>query len=344
MSIDELLQRKDELNLDLSEEKPVSTRRRNRLRKSSSEGVNAMRALGLTKSEPLESNGTLSKDDSSLKSSLTDKRSRPRKARIRSMSAPTDIAQMQALTKMEDTRSRKTMTSNSRGSELPVLVESIPAFNPVTTKDVQTSSSLADGSLANSKTYACQNSEKALQPVKEVTRPQDDHNSNGGELSKAGGRNGGDFLTTRAKLQNVLSSQSYRASSFMLLTMPAFFLLGMRVEIQLISDDELVDTENTFHFSLAESFWIMFSVLCAFILEGLLTVFIFRNSEKVGLIYVGIIGAMNGAICLILLIIAELDRSDGRFGSRKSGGLGLIEPFVAILLFRDMRWYISDLL
>jgi len=341
MSIDELLQRKDELNLDLSEEKPASTRRRSRLRKSSSEGVNAMRSLGLANSEPLESNTTLSKDDLSIKSGLTDKRSRRRKARMRSMSAPTDIAQMQALTNMEDTRSRKTLPSNPAGSSLPVLVESIPAFNPITTKDVQTTSSSANDSLADS---IFQKSEKVLQPVKEVTRPQDDHNSNGGELSKEEGRNGEDFLTTRAKLQHLLSSQSYRASSFMLFTMPAFFLLGMRVEIQLISDDELVDTENTFHFSLTESFWIMFSVLCAFILEGLLTVFMFRNSEKVGLIYTGIIGAVNGAICLVLLIIAELDRSDGRFGSRKSGGLGLIEPFVALLLFRDMRWYFSDLL
>lgn len=149
------------------------------------------------------------------------------------------------------------------------------------------------------------------------------------------------FLEKRIHMRNeakkFLLSGKFEFLSFVFGTMIAFFLVGMRIEVHLISDKVIYDTKNTMHLSLEASFWLLFSWLVMFTIEGILFLALFNHSCP-GKAFAGIIGGLLSATCLALLVIAESERYGGAFGSREYGGIGDIEPFVSLILLRDLRW------
>ena len=327
MNLDELLKRKDELRLDLNEKFQLKSRR-NRIRKSLSSGVSAMKASLKTNSDSGHSSKSIttkasietssstrsskaieneeSKDDSTIVRENTDTPMSRRRRRLRSMSAPDTIAQM----RIDVTNENALIKTQQRQSPpLPNLIEGIPTGN------IETSGKVRADIEAPLKCIIDENLADADIESKEIM----------------------------AKVSTFLQSFNYKLMSFLFGSMLAFFFLGMRIESLLIIDDILSDSYNTYHFELYESFWLLFTCLSCFVLEGLIFVGIFCNkTSSIHLMYAGVFGAVVGATSLCLLVIAESQRTDGPFGGRKQGGVGGIEPWVAILLFRDLRWSVGE--
>ena len=315
MSLDELLQKKDELRIDLNESFP-SKKRRSRMVKSLSAGVSAMKiTLGSGSNHSSKTmKKSMTKDDNALPAKPTPV-SEPRPAalakgrrhrRQRSLSAPDTIAQMRV-----DVETENKPVERSHTKPMPVLLEDIPGCK-------------MDNALLNSEINVEQpqeNSETELQEVSLRMQKSTD-------------------ILERIKL--FLQSWNYKLLSFLLGSMVGFFLLGMRIESLLIEDDILKNSNNTYQFDLIQSFWLLFMSLLLQSLEGLAFVCLFyKDREKRHFVYSGVFGAVVGFVSLALLVIAESKRSNGPFGDRKDGGVGQIEPWVAILLLRDMRWSVG---
>jgi len=150
-------------------------------------------------------------------------------------------------------------------------------------------------------------------------------------------------IRMRNEVENFLQSKKFEFLSFVFGTMIAFFLVGMRVEVHLISDKVIYDTKNTMHLPLEASFWLLFSWFIMFIIEGIVFVALFSCSrpEKAS---AGLLGGVLAAVCLALLVIAESQRYGGAFGSREYGGIGDIEPFTSLILLRGLRWPLGKLI
>ena len=340
MSLDELLSKKDELKLNLDEAKvvPKPTRRNRytRMSKSRSAGVSAMRQ-NTSFFQGVSISNKKSKDDSLINNSKSTDMvvSKPRsRGRLRrTTSAPQTILQMRdGVEKLGSSTQTTTKTprKNQRNSSstLPSLIEDIPAHSTPLKKLNEDRGSVLE-SVKNEKEVDFHKTNGVK--TEDITLPsQDAQNSALKESEKK---------TLSDRICAYLETSTYRLLSFAFGSMWAFFLLGMRMEVLLIKEKELKDTYNTFHFDLYKSFWLLFMWLICFTVEGVTFIAYFmRDKDKTHLTYAGMFGFFNGILCLTTFIIAETQRSDGPFGSRKVGGVGLIEPLVALLLLRELRW------
>lgn len=150
-------------------------------------------------------------------------------------------------------------------------------------------------------------------------------------------------------------------------TVVAFFLVGMRIEGFIYSDNK-PDYFVSLHLPLRVSFWILAVLLSCFLVASALVLYLFRscgNAKKLNELRVAMAAMIDVVIvlgCLTVLIVAEINRcceilsADNlrdtvdagyayctcpTFGTRTYGGLGTIEPYSSLVFLRMIRHWIA---
>ena len=147
----------------------------------------------------------------------------------------------------------------------------------------------------------------------------------------------------------------YKVISFLLGTLPCFFLVGMRLEQMLISSEVMTETAATFTIGLGATFWMETSFLTCFILVSSGIIYLYRprqstNHSHAGFIFFSaVFDVILSFLCLFLLMVAESKRCCPaatldccpRWGTRYYGGFGYIEPFTSLVAFRVFRFWVG---
>jgi len=180
---------------------------------------------------------------------------------------------------------------------------------------------------------------------------------------------GQNHLSVNERLATFFLSKSYQKSSFFFGPMFCFLIVAMRIEAFNIASGAMEPRPNTWNLSLSESFWIELVWYCMMIAEMLIVILTFlARCDREGLVYSSLAagwGCMINVGCLLLLIIAEMERccDDGssrllgegsysiefelyptaicscpEFGKRTYGGLGKIEPFTCLIALSQLRF------
>lgn len=176
------------------------------------------------------------------------------------------------------------------------------------------------------------------------------------------------------RMKGFYMSWKYRRMSAVFGTLLIFFLLGIRLELILLETCEIEDNENTWNFiSLRSTFILTTLWLCGFIMESSYMVYTFWTPAISAAVAAGIFDIILSVVCLCLFLVAESDRcclcdndilvrylateypslDDPKsceilccpaFGTRLCGGIGSLEPFTSIIIFRMFRFYFGSVL
>jgi len=127
-------------------------------------------------------------------------------------------------------------------------------------------------------------------------------------------------------------------------TLFCFYLIGMRMEILLVDSCKIFLSTNSAEFRIDIAFWFEFSLFVYFIASSLFFIAIHTtNGDSIRYVETIVAESFNvllSILCVSLLLISEYIRcpnntSCDNFGSRS--GLGIIEPFTALIIFRLFR-------
>eukprot|EP00978_Attheya_sp_CCMP212_P002505 scaffold5101_cov56-Attheya_sp.AAC.3 len=150
------------------------------------------------------------------------------------------------------------------------------------------------------------------------------------------------------KLRKYYLSSNFKFFSNVFGTMVCGFFVGMRVEVLLHETGALYDGTDTWDWNPESLFWLEFSWLIGFLIESFILMVLFvptcstsRSSNK--MVWVGYFNLIITALCLSILIAAEVmrcraDDDCARFGDRVGEGIGRIEPFTSLVALRPLRW------
>jgi len=153
------------------------------------------------------------------------------------------------------------------------------------------------------------------------------------------------------KISSFLSNSHYRIFSFAFGSMPCFFLVAMRLELLLVSDHTIAESNNTWHLNLSGAFSLEFIFLCWFMIISTFTITVFSYGpgysypSRISIIIAAVVDVMLSLSCLTLLLTAEMQRCKYQdiclpFG--KNIGVGKIEPITAIVFLRVFRFYLAE--
>ena len=168
--------------------------------------------------------------------------------------------------------------------------------------------------------------------------------------------------------------RQYKIISSIFGTLTCFFVVGMRLERMLIVTGLLIDSGDTWGFTLEVGYWVETSLLICFFLisSGILYLFrpgnILDGRDRVVFVTAAL-DVVLVSTCLILLMVAESVRCCSepevynddhardlagvdysieivtaccpRWGTREHGGFGNIEPFTSLIALRIARFWVA---
>jgi len=154
------------------------------------------------------------------------------------------------------------------------------------------------------------------------------------------------LISWSEKFRNYFVSGSYKYSDGLLGTMVCFWLIGQRMDILLVASDIVSESPNTLELGVSTAFWWEFGMLSIFVTISIFTFFLFFvfNRGVVTSTYclASFFDVIISSACLFLLIFSEVQRgSSHKFGHRTSGGVGYIEPFTCLIVFRSFRFLLA---
>jgi len=183
-------------------------------------------------------------------------------------------------------------------------------------------------------------------------------------------------IAQKIDLSVFFQGSRYRIISLLFGPMACFFFIAMRVEIFNIYAGVFKDQTDIWYRFLTPSFWIEVSLYCIMIIEMLLALVVFFTKRDIDRALfncsAAVFGLLINIMCLLLLLIAEMKRccpdndnvltrmlasvaSKGyddpsaedieccpKFGERRYGGLGNIEPFTCLIALSPLRFLVAD--
>jgi len=143
-------------------------------------------------------------------------------------------------------------------------------------------------------------------------------------------------------LKGYFLSPMYRFHSFFFGTLFAFFLIGMRVEVSLLTSKILKDTDSSaYHLRPGDLFWVLFTLYILFLLDALTSSILLNKSTR---IFASLFDAVITSACLCFLIVSEILRAEGSVSSRIESIRMIFDLLMGLILLRECRFVFAKLI